>query len=120
MSYKNSRLKCLFAVLVLISCIAWPAYSQEDDGTKDRSVPTGMEIKKVGNANVMMPKGGTFTKEGDLLVLEGPTAYAARKFVVVEKRLAKIDSQISALQKDMEEIKETLSALQNSALGSKR
>lgn len=81
-------------------------YTLTEEGFK---IPAGMELKKVGDANILIPKGGKLRKAGDLLIMEGADEYAAREFMEVNERLNNIEKEQEIIKKEIEELKKTIS-----------
>ncbi|MCX5694739.1 MAG: hypothetical protein NT014_06450 [Candidatus Omnitrophica bacterium] len=108
------------AVLLAISAILFSmAYAENDENVSltqtDKELPEGMEVRHIDNKpgyKVVVPKGTSISKVGDLRVIEGPGEYTARKSVEYDERLTKMNSDIESLRKEIDEIKDTLSQMQ--------
>ena len=61
------------------------------DSDAESDIPPGMEIKKVGSADLMVPKGAKLYKRGAVTFMEGASAYSARRLNAMEKRINKIE-----------------------------
>ena len=68
----------------------------------------GMEIVKVGDAEVAVPKGATVTKQDGMIVIEDIAQYVGRRFESVEDRLNKLDGELEALRGEVRQISEDL------------
>ena len=80
------------------------AYPQDDEEEKnDRMVPPGMVRKTIGGMSVVVPHDSLVRKQGDALILEDINAYVARKMLEVEKRLTKIEADLEAVHKELQE-----------------
>ena len=79
--------------------------NSETESDAEGEIPTGMEIKKVGGINLMVPKGAKLYKRGGITVMEGASAYSARRLDTMEGRLDEIEKSIN-------ELKEKVDALQ--------
>jgi peptidoglycan hydrolase CwlO-like protein len=83
----------------------------------DANLPEGMEIQQIDNNpgfKLVVPKGTTIRKVGDLKVIEGAGEYTARRLEGYDQRLSQIESDIESLRKDIEEIKNTITKIQPS------
>jgi len=96
-------------VLIFILTITF-IYAQEDE----YEAPPGMEIKKVGNLKLVVPKGAKVEEAGGggLLMMESTSEYASRKFLEMEERFEKIEKYQEELKKEIEQLKEAVSKLQ--------
>jgi len=65
-------------------------------------IPPGMEVVKQGDVNVVVPKGSQLRKINDLFLIESAEEYAARKFEVVERRLAQLEKDQAEMKKELE------------------
>ena len=75
------------------------ALGAEDKGQQSATnIPPGMEVIKVGKANVVVPKGTKIRRGGDVMFLENINEYSARKFSEIEDRLSKIEATLSELE----------------------
>ena len=98
----------LILILVFLGSIA---QAQEDK--EEKSLPAGMEKMKVGRTTeFIVPVGTKTSKKGDLVVLESPSEYVARRLAEMEERLSKIEAQeqelkarIAKLETDLDQMK---------------
>ena len=100
-----------FYTFLLACFFTFPAlFAQAAEDKKSEEVNTypGMEIKKVGDVNVLIPKGSKLRHENDLLVIESTDEYAAPRFIEVDKRL----DALEAGQKELEAVDKRLDALE--------
>jgi len=65
----------------------------------ESEIPPGMELKKVGGINLMVPEGAKLYKRGAVTVMEGASAYSARRLNDIESRLDKVEENIKELDK---------------------
>jgi len=65
----------------------------------------GMEIKKVGDVNVLMAKGSKLRHENDLLVIESAEEYVSPKLIEMDKRLSGLEIRQKILENEMEQLK---------------
>ena len=95
------------AILLVILAIFFSiAYAASDQNTE--VLPEGMEERSVGNTpgyKVVLPKGTTIRKEGDLRIIESSGEYAARRFAEYDEQLAKMNAEVEALKQEVGEIK---------------
>lgn len=95
--------------------------ADSESGAYDTQVPPGMELQQIGNKSsykVVVPKGSSLRREGDLRIVEGTAEYAARKFVDYDAQLEKMAADIAALRSDVDDIKKALSDIQKVPLAS--
>lgn len=109
------RKSAYFILSIILIFYAMEVFSEED-GNKDYvlskeglKIPVGMEIKKVGDANILVPQGGKIRKVGDLLVRESIDEYAAREFMMMRERLNHIEKEQDIIKKEIEELKKITS-----------
>lgn len=80
-------------------------YTLTEEGFK---IPAGMELKKVGDANILIPKGGKIRKAGDQLIMESADEYAAREFFKIKERLGNIEKEQEDIRREIEELKKNI------------
>jgi len=126
------RLFCL--VFVLIICLPL-CHAQEyrnatgsekdldilgPDGTKINKAKfelgPGMEIIKVGEINIVAPKGTRVHKVGSHVIFEDIGEYLGRKFDELDKRLEKIELQQGQLKDELGQLKKELEGMKSSLL----
>ncbi|MBN2453477.1 MAG: hypothetical protein JXB40_04370 [Candidatus Omnitrophica bacterium] len=85
-------------------------YSESQTSPKDKEsaidVPVGMELRKIGGMNMIVPEGAQVRKRNSLVVMEEPEEYAARNIFEIKARMNKIEERQKALEKEIEELKE--------------
>lgn len=112
----------ILIVMALFNRSPIDARAEEEKGAYETQVPPGMELKQVGKKasyRVVVPKGTSFRREGDLRIVEGSGEYASRKFLDYDARLDKMSSAIESLKKDVEEIKTSVADMQKAMLTSR-
>lgn len=114
------RLPC-FIVAAIIAFLIAPVNAQDEDeeDVRDSKIPPGMVQQKLGNkpsVTAILPEGTAVRREGDLRVLEGSGEYAARKFVKYDALFAKMNDDIASLKKEIDDMKETISKMQQKKL----
>ncbi len=124
------KIRYFILVIILIFCAINPvrncisngvnAYAEEGEN-KNRyedyiyteegnlRIPPGMELKKVGNTNILIPKGGKIFKAADTLIVESTGEYAARKFLEMEERFDRIEKEQEIIRREIEELKKAIS-----------
>jgi hypothetical protein len=116
------RARYALIALILFFTAVSGVLAEEEKGAYDTQVPPGMELKKVGNKDsyrVVVPKGTTFRRQGDLRIVEGSGEYLSRALLDYGARLDRMDSAIEAMQKDIEDIKIAISDMRKTKLASK-
>jgi len=98
---------------------AAPVLAQYDDNRQaaDEAEQSGIETKTVASGvSVMMPKGGRMHKRNDTTyVMESADEYAARKFVGVEDRIAKLEKADEELRSEIDAMKSRLAEMEKAA-----
>jgi hypothetical protein len=87
-------------LIVLVILLSPPLLCAEED---DGYPPAGMEIIKIGDTSVVVPKGTRIRKEGDLNVVEDISEYASRRFVDVEDRFERIEANHDKLKRSVKD-----------------
>lgn len=104
------RINFLLPILILIFCTLF-AFSQEseDSDTNNISLRPGMEIRKVGNLNVVVPEGGRiYEDEHRRLFIESAEEYAARRFKETEERFERIEKEQQELKNKLERLEKII------------
>jgi peptidoglycan hydrolase CwlO-like protein len=83
-------------------------YAQE----KEEEIPPGMEIKRVGKLDLMLPKDMKVTQKGSVWVVETTQQYIARRFMEMEEQIARLKEEQEALKEEIEELKKNIDELQ--------
>jgi len=109
----------LLVIFIFFSSILL-VYAQEYEKEEVMEPPQGMEILKVGNLNLMVPKGAQVRKKGSLIIVESTSEYVARKFLNVEERLAEIEAGQEDFRKEIMELKAALDEIQKTELAPKK
>jgi hypothetical protein len=105
------------AGLLIISALFFST-ANLSSAEQNNDLPEGMEIQRVDSNpgfKLVVPKGSTIKKVGDLKVVEGSGEYAARRLEEFGQRLDQMNADLESLRKDMEEIKNTITKIQNPA-----
>jgi len=118
----KSAARLVFISLILFLAAGVGALAEEEKDAYDTQVPPGMELKQVGSKasyRVVVPKGTSFRRQGDLRIVEGSGEYISRALLDYDARFDRMNSAIEALKKDVEEIKNSITDMRKSALASK-
>ena len=106
--------KRIFLILALLSFCSL-ALSQEDN--KDEILPPGMEKIKVGRGSeVIVPEGTKTHKVGDLVVLENPGEYMARRMNELDGRLAQFEEENRLLRRRIEKLEAQIAEMHKALL----
>ncbi|MGE5197280.1 MAG: hypothetical protein ACM3IL_02115, partial [Deltaproteobacteria bacterium] len=88
--------------LILIFAISLVLSGADDYGDQQQPQPyqlaPGMEIKKIGDVNLVVPVGTRVHQEGSLVVVEPLDEYTARKFIDIEKHFAALEARQQELK----------------------
>ena len=110
-----------FVMAIAVISFVSPLNAQVDDekDAYNAQVPTGMEVLRAGSKpgyKIVLPKGSAIRRAGDVRVLEGTGEYAARKFTEYDAIIAEMNDDIAALRKDVDELKNAVSKIQEKKL----
>jgi hypothetical protein len=99
------------ATASLIICLLsfTPASAANDNPEND--LPEGMELRSIDSKpgyKVVVPKGTTISKVGDLRVIEGSGEYAARKLAEFDERFVQMSAEIEALKQELDQVKKDI------------
>ena len=87
------------------------AHNNADDGDNHKSknaepvIRPGMELRKVGGLNLIVPEGSEIYKDRGRWVMEEPEAFAARNFKEIKSRLDKLEKENQSLKDEVEKLK---------------
>ncbi|MBU3933377.1 MAG: hypothetical protein KKH11_01760 [Candidatus Omnitrophica bacterium] len=96
-----------FLILIVVSVFSAILVIANENGKKEE-VPEGMEVLKAGNVRVIVPKGTKIDQKGNLITVEGISAYSARRFLEIEGRFVKTEERLVETKKRLTETKERL------------
>lgn len=104
------RKKIMFLLLTLVFIFYTDPVCAQDD----IEVPAGMEIRKIGDLKIVVPKGAKVEKggKGGPIFVESMSEYTSRKLVEIEERLDEAIENQSRLQDDIESLNQTVDKLQ--------
>ncbi|MFH1189618.1 MAG: hypothetical protein V1682_02870 [Candidatus Omnitrophota bacterium] len=75
-------------------------------------IPPGMELRKIGGISMIVPEGTQVSKKSGLVVMEGPDEFAARNIYEMRGRLMTLEERQHDVEKELNDLKETISKLQ--------
>jgi len=81
---------------------------QNKDKFADVVIPPGMELKKIGSLNLVVPIGAQIRKDRSQWIMEGPEDFAARSISEIKARLDDMEKEQGELKKSIEELKESI------------
>ena len=64
----------------------------------------GMEIRKIGGINMMVPEGTQFYMQGAQLKMEEASEYSARRFKEMDERFRKMEERQLKLEEEVKEL----------------
>ena len=118
---KNSKkiAACAFAALLLLFLPALYAqeYNEKKKPPQDMHEMTpenindlrpGMEVRKVGGINMVVPEGTQFYMEGSQLKMEEASEYSARRFKDVDERFKAMEAREKKLEEEIKALQEAL------------
>lgn len=88
----------LIVLILQFSCLLCIAQDQEKE---NKGLAPGMEVIKIGGANVLVPEGTKVTKKGGLIILESTSEYTGRKVLEIEERIERLESKDNELQEEI-------------------
>ena len=106
--------KALVLSLILFLAV-FIGLSQMGRAQEEANVPEGMELIKVGETKVLIPKGSKVYKKDALLILEPPEQYWTRRIVGLEEEIAALRAQEEKTKADIEELKQASNQTENAS-----
>lgn len=97
-----SLIACFFAVFYAGSALA------EDEKDFPVDLTPGMEIIRVGNADIVVPKGSQVFDNKGFISVESISQYTGRRMLELEERLSGIDDRQSEFEKDAAALRKRL------------
>jgi len=94
--------KIVFIVLAagfLVSLFALRPSAEEEYLVGGIVVPPGMDVIKVGTANVLVPEGTQVFEKKGLITIETIGQYTARRLIEIEERFVAIETRVEVLEK---------------------
>ena len=77
----------------------------ESAKTEKITVRPGMELKRVGGINLVIPEGAKVYQEGSHLAMEEPEEYAARRFKEMDARITAIENRQKEMTCEIDKLK---------------
>ena len=90
------------------------------DGQGGYKLGAGLEIIKVGDLNIIAPKGSRIRRHGSQIILEDPAEYLGRKFDDINKRFSVLENNQQDIQAQLQKITQFLDELSRREAGSKK
>ena len=113
--------KYLYLAAILIILVAavfvvhLPAQEAGNYTEPEVKVGPGLEVTKVGNMNIVAPKGSQITQEGGQINVEDISAYVARKLEEVDQRFLNLEKQQEEMKESIDQLKESVDNFQNNS-----
>jgi hypothetical protein len=102
--------KYSLCILICILSFAFVWAEEQPVGNRPKLGP-GMDTKKVGNINVIIPADADVHFEGNRLVVESTSEYVARKFKSFESRLTALEVKLQELEKALDNLTKSIERL---------
>lgn len=100
-------MKRLYLFIALFTVIALSGIVQAKSKSEDESHVTlkpGMELKKIGSVNRLVPEGTRVVDKDGLVTTESIGEYVARRFTNVEARIKNIENRVSAIENELKSL----------------
>jgi len=122
----------ILKLLLLISMFILPGAFAQDDTFENIKVPSGMELRRLGNGyytivskstadsstdglkvekiggvNMLVPEGMRVLKKGSMVTVESRTEYLARKLTEINERFDKLEAEQETLKKTIKDLKKS-------------
>jgi len=100
-------MKKIILISLMLFCFASIGFCEEEGYRIENGVEIspGMELKTVGNTQLLIPKGSRLRYINDVLAVETAEEYSARNFVRVDKELTVLKKNQEILKNEIEELK---------------
>lgn len=97
----------LFVGTSLLFLFAIPGFAQESGEAQTNKLSPGMELMYSDeNVSIAVPKDSKVIHiKPNLTLIEGNTAYMARRFLEVEERLIQLETEQGELSREIEELR---------------
>ncbi|GEM_PF-2868578 len=116
--------KCLCCAIILVALVfgvlmVCALAEEEGNYTQPQvKVGPGLEVIKVGNINIVAPKGSRISQKDGQINVEDISAYVSRKLEEVDARFSSIENKQEEMKEDITQLKETVDNLQNNTSAS--
>lgn len=84
---------------------------KEYDVDEKITVRPGMELRKIGGVNMLVPEGAEVYYDKGRYLVEGFGEYAARRFKETDERLSRIETGLISLNDEIEALRKTVEAI---------
>ncbi|MFC1807255.1 hypothetical protein ACFL0T_02675 [Candidatus Omnitrophota bacterium] len=120
------RARGIFTIVVVCVIMYAPCSCAEDskevkyvDSGTGVKIPAHMEIQKVGDANILVPKGAKLDKtHPNRVTVEDSGSYFARRVDDMEARLSAIETTVNRLEADLNNVKKRVGGVHKKTLAS--
>lgn len=99
----------LLTAAAIVLCIGAHAYAGEWDTHSDVRIGPGMKVIKAGDANIIVPEGGTAYRDSQgRIYQEPPDEYTTREFNETEKQIKAVEAEVTRLENRVKELEDKL------------
>lgn len=91
---------CIFLIVVFYFFSSFEIRGQDDENAS-----SGMEIRKIGNINVLVPKDSRLYQMGNVITIESPLEYSAREFEKLRQRMDKLEKENRLLRDELDQLR---------------
>jgi len=74
-------------------------------------VPPGMELRKIGGINMVVPNGLKVYKDGPVFRMEEDGGYSARRFKETDERFNKLEEAQKKLEEDIAQLRKAIESI---------
>lgn len=120
------------AILILLASFAWlqsASFAQDykdSENTADTEDVTpetinklrpGMELRKIGGINMIVPEGAKIYKQGAMLIMEDDGDYSARRFKDMNNRFFRLEERTKVLEEKNKKLEDEVKELRKEIAG---
>lgn len=116
------RRKNIYAPILILFLLLLPGISYAQDYEADNKkgdieeitpetvnkLRPGMELRKIGGINMVVPEGTQVYKQGAMLIMEEDGDYSARRFKIMDERFNKLDERLQKIEAEIAELRNLL------------
>lgn len=84
----------------------------DENRTNGMTIRPGMELKKIGGLNLIVPEGTQIYRNGAQLIMEEADDYTARNLKEMKSRLDKVEKGQEELKNEFEKLRDAVSKAQ--------